>query len=213
MLFYHIDHSGSLYEGMSISPHKLIERWTDWPVMVSLSVTETFGKKGLSNFGLRVLSPANSEETISGQQFEFILEYVRLRFYSCLPSRLSSFYGIPDCASSFDRWKERFGKDASTFRIFECESSTLYIADASLLDHHMSEQTLSGAVSALGTPVCKSPFPAARLLAAHQYWKSCIPVSEADLASSGTLQAQCSHALFELLAPERVRVLRQLPLP
>lgn len=210
MLFYHIDHSGRLYEGMNIVPHIFLDNWTNWPVKVSLSVTETFCKTGLSYFGLRVLSPANTLDDVVGQQFEFILEYVRYQFYPDLPCRLSSFYGMRDYVSSFDRWKERFGKDASTFRIFECETDRLYSADASVLDHLPSEQSLSNAVSAPSNGVCEFPFPAVRIRAAHQYWKSCSPVSAADPASNDTGRAQCSHSLEELLAPGRVRVLRRV---
>jgi len=213
MLFYHIDHSGHLYEGMNIVPCLFPDRYTNWPAKVSLSVMETFCKMRLSNFGLRVLSPANSAEALSGQQFEFILEYVRYRFYHDLPCRLSSFYGMRDYLSNFDRWKGRFGKDVSTFRIFECETDRLYSADASVLDHLPSAQSLSNAVSVPGNGDVDPPFPAARILAAHQYWKSCSPILEADLTSSGTVQAQYSHSLDELLAPGRIRVLRQLPSP
>lgn len=210
MRFYHMDHSGSLREGQRVVPTAVVFPSVSWPPAAALAVVNTFKEDRLSKFGLRILSPAASPETADTQSFEFLLDYVRYRFFPNLPNRLSCFFGIPDCTSSLEKWKGRFAEDASAFRVFECESDRIYIADASVLDRDSSVHVPSSTPSAPGSAVWKSPFPALRVDIARQYWKSCVQVPDRSPSRPIPQEVYSGVSLPELLVPGPVRILRQV---
>ena len=219
MLFYHIDHGDHLSAGMIIAPSFIHLAGVDWSLPVCASVRETFND-GLSRYGTRTLLETNSSDCLVTTAFDFILETVRLRVFPALPSRLSSFFGMRDLSSSFDKWKGRFEKDVATFRAFECESDIVYSADASFLDYQGTGEPYRENPLRAEQPSDKAPFPlsfpAFQVHAARLYWKSCVPLTAAGYrqASSDTAPAQCNPcALEELLVPGHVRVLREVPLP
>ena len=216
MIFYHIDHTGRLRPGIWLEPNTARLSYENWLPEVYTSVCEAF-PNGLSSFGARALLPTSRPEIVRQHVLEFILEVVRLRSFPKLPSRLESFFGTRNVPSSSDRWIERLGADASTLRVFECESDRIYTVNASCLDlPNLADfaPTRVAPIEPLGdTARAVLSFPAAHIHAAWQYWLSCRPLQSrvpAHSASSDIDPERCNPILEELLAPGPVHILRQV---
>lgn len=215
MIVYHADSHRLLSSGMRL---ELLKSWPEPHGLHILShqIALRMGlNSGVSMFGARVLQRPENQAQRLGQITELLAEHARLLVNPALPSRFTVVFASrsPESARPWPaRIAEGVGDDPSgghvssspgtasaSVPVFALDCSSVYIADAQLLNF-------------ADTKSCTfEDFPAAIFPRLSLYWRSLVPAlpkeSETELPSEPVYEDE------ELLLVPPVRVLRQVPLP
>lgn len=219
MIVYHLDKLGSLAPGQRLRiPYDDLYHSQSIDPFVRDAMYRVF-PDGLSRFGYSVLSAVYTQADIGLQTQELLLELVRCRFFPSLPSRLQSFFAAPSISSIRRTWLSALRSDTRRSRVYACEASRVYRADAALRDR-IQRITLNRSAGPHNpqypdeAPLFDiAPFPPSCIAQALEYWKHCqwLPpqTTSSDIGTSGLPLSDST----EFLVQGDVSVLCEVPLP
>lgn len=198
MIVYHADTQNKLKPGMTL---KLAKDWgyNSAYDLLYKRIFSILAPDGISHFGANHMIEPPTDDYARCQSVEIMAEYIRLRHFSSLQSRLTCAFAARSVEAA-KIWSGIVSGGDEEAPVYALECNIAYIADARLLDFPDTQSYTF------------SDYPASMLPSLYNYWNQmCVLTEEGVYTPRNIPVSDPGFQKEEILVPLPVSVLYRVP--